>query len=368
MCDATRIYWTVLVGIWVVLFGGASSFAAPLNLQWDVSQDPAVAGYKVYVFATATGSTNVVEVGNTNVVAVHDLEPASNYRFFVTALSRDGIESDPSNEVQYSAPALNTPPALAAIPAQTVLEGNTATFTASASDLDVPAQTLTFGFGTGAPGGATIDPRTGVFIWQPTAGQGGSTNVFSVFVRDDGNPSMTATQLVTIIVQKPVLPPKYYSLKIGSFGNGTISISPKATLGVAGATYLAGTKITVTATPRDKAAFKEWIVNGVATTANPLIFTIQQNTVVTPVFDPAGSPASSVESISLQMTLVGSGLGLLVGGEMGAWILDGSTDLVAWTEVATGLTSEQLALEPTGSYAFYRARPRPLAAFSEEIP
>ena len=55
------------------------------------------------------------------------------------------------------------------------------------------------------------------------------------------------------------------------------------------ADYLIG----LTATPNNKAAFKEWIINGVPTPANPLIFTIQQNTVVTPVFDPAaGSPVS----------------------------------------------------------------------------
>ena len=41
------------------------------------------------------------------------------------------------------------------------------TFTAAATDVDVPAQTLTFSL-VGAPAGAAIDSDTGVFTWTPT--------------------------------------------------------------------------------------------------------------------------------------------------------------------------------------------------------
>ena len=45
------------------------------------------------------------------------------------------------------------------------------TFTAGASDPDVPANTLSFSL-LGAPAGATIHPATGAFSWTPTEAQG----------------------------------------------------------------------------------------------------------------------------------------------------------------------------------------------------
>src|SRR5262249_9916968 len=51
------------------------------------------------------------------------------------------------------------------------------TFTATATDADVPAQTLTFSL-VGAPSGASISGSTGVFTWTPTEAQGpGSCSV-----------------------------------------------------------------------------------------------------------------------------------------------------------------------------------------------
>ena len=47
------------------------------------------------------------------------------------------------------------------------------TFTATATDADLPANTLTFSLDAGAPaGGMTIDASTGVFTWTPTEAPG----------------------------------------------------------------------------------------------------------------------------------------------------------------------------------------------------
>ena len=43
------------------------------------------------------------------------------------------------------------------------------TFTATATDADVPANVLTFSLEAGAPAGATINGSTGAFSWTPTA-------------------------------------------------------------------------------------------------------------------------------------------------------------------------------------------------------
>ena len=70
------------------------------------------------------------------------------------------------------------------------------TFTASATDADLPANTLTYSL-VGAPAGASIAPSTGVFTWTPTETQGPATFNFTVRV-SDGN--LTHDQPVTVTV------------------------------------------------------------------------------------------------------------------------------------------------------------------------
>src|SRR5205814_8891295 len=61
---------------------------------------------------------------------------------------------------------VNQAPALAAIANQTVDEGLLLQLTASATDADLPANTLTFSLDAGAPAGAAISPGPGVFRWS----------------------------------------------------------------------------------------------------------------------------------------------------------------------------------------------------------
>src|SRR6185369_9331899 len=76
------------------------------------------------------------------------------------------------------APVLANVPATASIP-----ELSPYTFTATASDADLPAQPLTFSL-VGAPGGAAIDASTGAFSWTPTEVQGPGSYPFKVRVSD----------------------------------------------------------------------------------------------------------------------------------------------------------------------------------------
>jgi len=85
------------------------------------------------------------------------------------------------------------------------------TFTATAMDSDLPAQSLAFRLDSGAPAGATINANSGDFTWTPTEAQGPSTNPVRVIVTDNGTPPMSATQQVIIVVNEvnvaPVLDP-----------------------------------------------------------------------------------------------------------------------------------------------------------------
>jgi hypothetical protein len=91
---------------------------------------------------------------------------------------------------------VNVAPVLGAIGNQSVDEGSTLSFTAAASDHDVPANTLTFSL-VGAPVGATIDPSSGAFSWTPTD-DGSAT--FTVRVTDNGTPSLHDEEQITVTV------------------------------------------------------------------------------------------------------------------------------------------------------------------------
>jgi hypothetical protein len=82
---------------------------------------------------------------------------------------------------------VNRPPILGALADKTVVEGSLLTFTATASDPDVPANTLRFSLGAGAPANASIDPVTGVFAWTPREDQGPGTYTIAVTVSDSGS-------------------------------------------------------------------------------------------------------------------------------------------------------------------------------------
>ncbi len=365
MLGKTKSHWTNWASAALLFCGAIAGPARAVSLQWDPNQEPDLAGYRVHVVHVAAASTNIVEAGLTNSAAVNGLAPGQAYRFFVTAYNVDGIESDPSNEVSFTEPFPNISPVIEPIPAITVEEGQEVAFKAFASDLDLPAQALSFTLGAGAPVGAVIDPESGAFAWTPSAGQGPATNVLAITVSDSGSPVMSATQWVTIIVRKPAPRVTSYSLRIGSFASGAVAISPKVELASTGAKYPAGTRVTLTAAPQSGATFKGWTVNGASLAANPLVINMQANTVASPIFEMAGRPANPADAISLKMTHTSGEFALLIGGEMGAWTLDGSTDLVNWVEVGSGLTSERLPVESNRGLAFYRVRPRPLAAFDE---
>ena len=79
---------------------------------------------------------------------------------------------------------------LAAIGNKTVSEGSLLTFTATATDADLPANTKTFSLDAGAPTGASINATTGVFTWTPTESQGAGTYNVTVRVTDNGSPAL----------------------------------------------------------------------------------------------------------------------------------------------------------------------------------
>lgn len=97
---------------------------------------------------------------------------------------------------------VNAAPVLHPIGNRNVNQLSLLTFTATASDVDEPPNTLTFSLDEGAPAGAIINPTTGVFSWTPSAGQAPGTYSATIVVSDDGVPSLNSAETISISVNE----------------------------------------------------------------------------------------------------------------------------------------------------------------------
>ena len=118
--------------------------------------------------------------------------------------------------IQINVTEANVAPVLAAIGNTTVNEGSLLTFTATATDGDQPAQTLTFTLDAGAPAGASIT-TAGVFTWTPTEAQGPATNTATIRVTDNSSPALNDFETIQINVSEVNLAPV-----LTAIGNKTV--------------------------------------------------------------------------------------------------------------------------------------------------
>jgi hypothetical protein len=102
---------------------------------------------------------------------------------------------------------VNAVPTLGAIGPQVINELATLTFTATVTDTDNPAQTLTFSLDAGAPSGASIGSTSGVFSWTPSEAQGPGVYTATVRVTDNGSPTQSNFEAVVITVNEVNVPP-----------------------------------------------------------------------------------------------------------------------------------------------------------------
>ncbi len=102
----------------------------------------------------------------------------------------------------------NTPPSLPAQANRTVAALATLTVTNTATDSDLPPQTITYQLLL-PPAGAAVN-SSGVITWTPTAGQASSTNTIRTVATDNGSPPLSATNSFQVVVTPantaPVLP------------------------------------------------------------------------------------------------------------------------------------------------------------------
>ena len=95
-------------------------------------------------------------------------------------------------------PSGNKPPALSGVGDATIPEDTLYQFQAIATDADVD-QLLTFSLHN-APGGAAIDPVSGIFSWTPGEQDGPGNFTMTIRVTDNGSPALSRSQIFTLTV------------------------------------------------------------------------------------------------------------------------------------------------------------------------
>jgi hypothetical protein len=117
-------------------------------------------------------------------------------------------------------PPVNLAPVLAAVPPQTVEERLTWSYRLSATDANVPTNTLTYGVVSG-PAGLTVNPTTGAATWTPGEADGGQVYSLVFKVTDDGVPPLSATNTVSLTVTKVNNPPTLAAIPDATLPEGS---------------------------------------------------------------------------------------------------------------------------------------------------
>jgi len=118
-----------------------------------------------------------------------------------TFRASDGLLPSGIGTVSIEVAPVNDAPVLDAIDDKAVNEGDTLAFTATASDPDLPPDTLTFSL-LNAPAGASIDATTGEFTWTPTEVQGPGSHDVTIRVADNGMPELFDEETFKVTVNE----------------------------------------------------------------------------------------------------------------------------------------------------------------------
>ncbi|MFM1769789.1 MAG: tRNA(Glu)-specific nuclease WapA precursor [Verrucomicrobiota bacterium] len=170
-----------------VVQGGAATFSvtatgtAPLTYQWRF---------------------NGLSMGNetSSTLGLVGVQPAQAGGYSVVVANSVGAVT--STVATLTVTASNVAPVIGAIGTLTVAEGGLLSYAIPASDVDQPAQALTYALVGDYPVGLALNPTNGLMTWAPLESQGPGTNQVSVRVTDNGVPALSDTRSFSIVVQE----------------------------------------------------------------------------------------------------------------------------------------------------------------------
>jgi fibronectin type 3 domain-containing protein len=181
----------------------SSSSGATVSLAWDPNGEPDVTGYRVHRGSSPGVYSQSIDVGKTTTATLNDLTPGATYYMATTAYNSAGLESLPSNEVVYTAPAApNQPPSVnltgPANGSQFPAPANV-TVSATAADVDGSIARVEFYSGSTKLGEDTSSPYT--FNWSGLGA--GSYTVKAVAFDNLGASTQSASNSFVVNVAMP---------------------------------------------------------------------------------------------------------------------------------------------------------------------
>lgn len=176
--------------------------------------------------------------------------------FTVQVRVDDGQGGTDTEEFSIAVSEINQPPVLNTIANQSVASTQAMVVATSATDTDLPANTLSFSLGAGAPAGASIDAVTGRFAWTPDSSFSGRVVPVTVIVTDNGTPSLSSSQTFDIAVDSCAFDSTLTGWTVfqsggTALGKGSVTAQSCAAVMIEGDSFVVGLErsIVVPATP-----------------------------------------------------------------------------------------------------------------------
>ena len=212
-------------GTWHHVAATRDSASGKIKLYIDGTLENSLVTSATGVRAPTNLRIGSIRTGTTGSFLAGSIDDARIYNYAMNA-----------NEI---AALLNPPPSLAAISNRVIMAGTILNITNSVTDVGAPPQVLSFSLAGTPPAGASINPSNGIFNWRPAVAQGGTTNLFTVQVADNGTPVMTDAKNFSVTVNRPASP----GLSNASFTNGQFRLTISGDYGP-DYTVLASTNLT----------------------------------------------------------------------------------------------------------------------------
>ncbi len=121
------------------------------------------------------------------------------YVIILRATEKDGAHLSAVQSFGITVAEVNQSPVLGTLPTLTVREGDPVAFNVTATDADLPQQSLAYSLGAGSPNGAFVDPENGHFTWTTPEKGVLTTNTIVIQVADGGPGNLSDTGTLTVI-------------------------------------------------------------------------------------------------------------------------------------------------------------------------
>lgn len=182
-----------------------------IPVRWSGSDDRGIASYDLFV-RTDGGPWQPWLVATTRTSAIYTGAPGGEYGFYSVAKDAAGnvqsraATADATTQVSL----VNLPPVIAPVGERIIAEGSSLALQLTASDLDGPAEELSFRISSPVAGITVTD--SGLLRWVTGESDGGTQADVTVTVTDAGSPAASASMIVRLTVPESNSPPRVLAI------------------------------------------------------------------------------------------------------------------------------------------------------------